>query len=139
MATYWNETYKNAPENAKVHVYYGNDVTNNLLKSYVEYEMDAFFSEGKVKEFALMRLEEIKNKILQDLNINLEQLDKMVVNFLTTNKGVLPEQTNHYGDWKKQNNVWVKQNGKSLLQEREVNIKYYNKYIKYKNKYIALK
>lgn len=129
MAEYWEELYPNIKDGSRIHHYKGNCI-KLLFRSYIEYEMDLFFS---IKNnFAKERLYEIKTKLLNILKINEELLEQRINDFLITYDGLLPPQYNHYGDWIRINNSWQKQTIDELLYIRETGIKYYTKYIEYK-------
>lgn len=139
MVNHWNNIYLNAPDGAKIHLYETEDNETRLLRAFVEYEMDMFFSSGKVKTFAEKRLEEVKKILMETFKINNDDLEKKVNKFLSVYDGTLPVQNNKYGDWIRENNNWRKQSDKELINDREEGIRYFNKYIKYKTKYIKLK
>lgn len=139
MAEHWNNIYFNAPEGAKIHFYETEDDNIRLLRAFVEYEMDIFFSTDNIKTFAQERLEEVKNLLMKTFNLNNDELEKKVNKFLSIYDGKLPVQNNKYGDWIRENNNWRKQSDKELINDREEGIRYFNKYIKYKSKYIKLK
>jgi len=140
MAEYWNKTYPQAPEGARIHFYEGEDDNVILMRALVEYEMDGFFGNNEqVLKFANDRLQEVRKQVMEKLGLDNNGLEKRIRDFLTVYDGSLNPQNEHYGDWIRKGGIWVRQNNEELATERNNGIRYYNKYMKYKLKYISLK